>query len=146
VPSDSEGIVLGFIASVKIIYQTPPVAGLRGKAITTAQRNLAELQHRQDFHELMQATPDFAIEIAAKGLAQSLWCASCSEYVYFGPVIPSVDERAKCKNIRDWIDYEKPQDWKAFMCRSCKQEGTCLRVRPDIDTANDWPHAPDGPW
>jgi hypothetical protein len=59
--------VVEFPESVRIIYRTLPVAGLKGRAITAAQDNLDTWQHRQDFQDLVQEIPVFVIDIATKG-------------------------------------------------------------------------------
>lgn len=117
-------IIMEFIASVKIIYQTPPAAGLRGRAITTAQYKMPELQHLRDFHELMLATPDFTIDIVARGLRQSLLCQCCSGIIDFDLDEPPIDTSTKCDEIWDWIDYGEQQDWKDYSCKVCGALGT----------------------
>jgi hypothetical protein len=65
------------------------------------------MQHRQDFHELMIATPEFAIDMAVKGFQQSLWCRTCSDYVVFEQHESPSTMRTKCDEVWDWIDYGK---------------------------------------
>ncbi|KAF7504600.1 hypothetical protein GJ744_002027 [Endocarpon pusillum] len=115
-----------FIASIRIIYQTAPAAGLRGRAITTAQFKMKDLQHRHDFKELVLATPEFAYDVAAKGLRQSLWCQECWGYVDFDPY----EHPAKYHKVWDWIDHGKPQDWSNFVCRLCGKTGGLTEERP----------------
>ncbi len=128
--SSDEDMVLEFIASLRIIYQSAPAAGLRGRAITTAQYAMPVLQHRKDFHELMLATPEFAIDLATKGLRHVLWCKHCSKHMTFDPSVAARDE---CKKIWDWIDHGRPQDWKAFQCKFCYRSGTCTEMRQGRD-------------
>jgi hypothetical protein len=133
--SGDEIIIREFIESVKVIYQSEPAAGLRGRAITTAQCHLADMQYRKDFHELMIATPEFAIDIAVKGFQQSLWCRTCSDYVVFEHHESPSAMRTKCDEMWDWIDYGKPRDWKTFACIFCEEKGTCTELRPGRDAS-----------
>jgi hypothetical protein len=126
-----EEMTIEFIDSVKIIYQMPPSAGLRGRATTTAQYSMVELQHRPDFRELMLSIPEFALDVATKGLRQALWCKSCATYMEFPEGQPPVANKTKCDKIWDWIDYAKPQDWTDFACRFCGEKGRCTEVRPE---------------
>lgn len=131
-----ESSVFDFIASVKIIYQAAPTAGLRGRAITTAQEHITPLQHIPEFLDLL-AIPDFAVDLVTKGLWQSLWCKLCVQYVKLEPDQPAEDGNTendeineKYDEIWDWIDYGKPQKWGWFACRGCDQKGTCTEARP----------------
>ena len=126
-------IISEFIASIRIIYQTAPAAGLRGRAITTAQYKMHELQHRDDFKELMLATPEFAFDVAAKGLRQALWCQECCGYVEFEPYERPIGHPSQCHKVWDWIDHGKPQDWRTFICRLCGKTGSLTEVKPKED-------------
>lgn len=120
-----EDTFLEFIASIKVIYQTAPRAGLRGRAITRAQIYMVELQHREDFRKLMLSTPEFAVDVATKGLRQSLWCNECRDYVDITPYKPLVVK------LWGWIDQGKPQDWTQFKCPKCEGIGTVVEEVPE---------------
>lgn len=126
----SKNYILEFIASVKIIYQTNPAAGLRGRAITTAQVDMNERQHEPDFLKMMRATPDFTFDVATKGLRQALWCNSCSACVSCTTQKPLVYGTTQSRKLWDWIDHGIPQDWKAFECKVCCSKGSCSEARP----------------
>jgi hypothetical protein len=74
-------LVFDFIASLKIIYRSPPAAGLRGRALLMAQSGLAELQHSAEFLEFLLATPEFATDVATKAIQHGFWCSCCQMYV-----------------------------------------------------------------
>lgn len=130
---DEESTVAEFIASIKIIYQTAPEAGLRGRAITTAQHNLTELQHRKDFRELMLSTTEFAVDIATKGVRQSFWCRKCSDFLDFEKFNSPVNPCGEYHHLWDWIDQGKPQDWRDYKCTNCEGMGTIAEERPERD-------------
>lgn len=130
---DSKNLILEFIASVKIIYQTNPAAGLRGRAITTAQYIMDDLQHEQDFLELMRATPDLMFDLTTKGLRQALWCSCCRKGVGSAPDVAPIKKRKRCHKLWAWIDYGNPQNWTAFECRVCGRRGSCSEVRLGTD-------------
>jgi hypothetical protein len=130
--SPGQEVVIDFIASVKIIYQSSPAAGLRGRAITTAQSNIAELQHVLKFRELLLATPEFAIDLATKGVRHGFWCRACVSYTNLPEDELLTDY---CRELWDLIDYEKSQDWEDFNCALCKQKGACTDVKPEGDVS-----------
>lgn len=120
--------ILDFIASIKIIYRSPPAAGLRGRAIVMAQFSLAELQHTSEFLELLLATPEFATDLATKGTRQGFWCSLCETYVFLRENVMYCDDVSK---LLEWIDYGEPQSWKDLACPTCNEIGTCTEVRPE---------------
>jgi hypothetical protein len=65
----------------KIIYRSPPAAGLRGRALLMAQSGLEELQHSAEFLEFLLATPEFATDVATKGIEHGFWCSCCQMYL-----------------------------------------------------------------
>lgn len=127
-------IIPDFIASIRIIYQTAPAAGLRARAITTAQYKLRELQPRQDFKELLLTTPEFACDVAVKGLRQALRCY-CWGHVDFGLHDQPIDTH-DCHEVWDWIDHGKEPDWSTFVCRYCGTRGTLPEKKEEEDDSS----------
>lgn len=128
----SEPMVLEFIESLRIIYQGPPSAGLRGRAITTTQYNIGALQHRRDFRQLLLAIPELALDLATKGFQQRLWCTACSAYTEF--ILTFEDDlMVKTTQVWDLIDYGKPLDLTKFDCRNCSVTGKCVELAKETD-------------
>lgn len=124
-----EHIIPEFIESIKTIYQSAPSAGLRGRAITVAQRHLGELQQRKDFRDLMLVTPEFAVDIATKGQRQPLWCRKCNHYWEIG----SNATYFMYGPVWDWIDYGEPQEWVGYKCKKCGKGGALANPQSPRD-------------
>lgn len=129
-------IALELIDSLRIIYQAPPSAGLRGRAITMTQYNMGELQHRGDFQQLLLATPELALDLAAKGYHQRVWCRACSAYTVFIHYSEPVGDVTQCTQVWDLIDYGRPLDLGDVECQLCCMVGDCTAHKPDADDKN----------
>jgi hypothetical protein len=131
-----------FIDSLKVIYATSPSAGLRGRAITTVQEKLGDLQRREDFLNFLYAEPEFAADIATKRLRQELWCKSCSRYGAVRPKSVLFAPPTGWIKLWDWVDHGTPRDWTGFECSLCGKKGQCEMFRSD-DVAEDGEGAVD---